>query len=268
MIDFLHPTQAEYIQRHLTHYQLNLRTFTIDNNGGGNFWTLHLDTLILTITVGILFLGIFFLVTKTFNSTRPGKLQTAIEMIMEAINKLITDTFHRPTSLAAPLALTIFIWVFLLNTLDLVPVDLFSRLAFYFDVGHFCSVPTDDPNFTFALSLSVFFLVIFYNFKAKGSYNLLKESLVTPFGIWFAPFNLLFRIIEEIVKPISLSLRLFGNMFAGELIFILIATMPWWLQWTVGGVWSIFHVLIITIQAFVFMMLTIIYLSMAQEIQH
>lgn len=266
MASLLHPTESEYIQHHLQYCQLNLKTLTIGDGGG--FWTLNLDTLIVTVVFGAIFLGIFRYVIKNFNCARPGKLQVAVEMVFESVQQLVREVYHGKSALIAPLALTIFIWVFLLNSLDLFPVDSLTKLLPYFGIEHFRLVPTDDINFTFALSFSVFLLIIFYNFKSKGSYNFAKEALVVPFGIWFFPVNLIFRVIEEIVKPISLSLRLFGNIFAGELIFLLIATMPWWLQWTVGGIWSVFHVLIIVIQAFVFMMLTIIYLSMAQETQH
>lgn len=263
MTGILQPTQAEYIQHHLNHYQLNLRTFTIGDGGG--FWTLHLDTLLVTILVGAVFLSLFYLVVKKFKSEHPGKLQITIELIVEYVQQLTQEASGVSNLFIAPLALSIFIWIFLLNALDLVPVDLMPRGLLCFGIEEFRMVPTDDLNFTFALSLSVFMLIIFYNFKAKGWREVAKETLKNPFGIWLFPVNLIFRIIEEVVKPLSLSLRLFGNMFAGELIFLLIATMPWWLQWTAGGIWSVFHVLIIAIQAFVFMMLTIIYLSMAQE---
>lgn len=265
MTDFLHPTQAEYVQNHLNHYQLNLRTFTL---GDGGFWTLNIDTLSISIITGILFLAVFYWAVKKLKADHPGKLQTAVEMIFESIGQIVKEIFHGPSLFMTPLALTVFIWIFLLNAYDLVPVDLIPRFLFYFGIMDFRVVATDDVNLTFALSLGVFLLVIFYNFKAKGPSNLAKEIFTMPFGVWFFPVNFIFRIVEECVKPLSLSLRLFGNMFAGELIFILIATIPWWLQWTVGGIWAIFHVLIITIQAFVFMMLTIIYLSMAQETQH
>lgn len=254
---------AEYIQHHLEHYSINLKTFIVD--GKEDFWTLYLDTLILTIIAGAALFFTFFYVAKNFSSDRPGKLQVIVEMGFEALQGLIKELFHGKDRLIAPLALTVFMWVFVLNALDLVPVDLFPKIASFFGVDHFRSLPTDDPNFTFALSLSVFLLIVFYNLKSKGGIGFTKEVFSAPFGIWFAPINLAFRLIEECVKPLSLSLRLFGNMFAGELIFLLIATMPWWLQWTAGGIWAIFHVLIIAIQAFVFMMLTIVYLSMAHD---
>ena len=267
MTGFLHPTESEYIQHHLEYFQLNLRTWTLDGNGG--FWTLNLDTLAISIITGVLFLSVFYYVVKHFNAKRPGKLQTAVEIIFESIQQIVKETFHGQSALIAPLALTIFIWIFLLNVFDLIPVDLLPRLAFsLFGIAEFRVVATDDPNLTFALSFSVFLLVIFYNFKSKGWRNLTKEVFTSPFGIWFFPFNFIFKVIEEVVKPLSLSLRLFGNMFAGELIFFLIAMMPWWIQWVAGGVWSVFHVLIITLQAFIFMMLTIIYLSMAHASEH
>jgi F-type H+-transporting ATPase subunit a len=257
------PSVEEYIQHHLAYLQLNLRTFTI---GNGGFWTLNIDTLAISIVSGILFFVLFRLVVLRLQRDYPGKLQNAIEMIVEFVQKSVTDVFHGKSTLIAPLALTIFVWVLSLNAFDLIPVDLFSRLLSIVGLAeYFRAVPTDDPNFTFALSISVFILIIFYSFKAKGFGGFTKEILTRPFGIWFCPLNIVFYLVEELVKPISLSLRLFGNMFAGELIFLLIATMPWWIQWTAGGIWSIFHILIITIQAFVFMMLTIIYLSMAHE---
>lgn len=258
MDSFLHPTTGEYIQHHLEHLRI----------GDGGFLTLHLDTLILTIIFGALFFLLFRFVATRFNSECPGKLQNAVEMLVEFVQQLVNGIIHDDKKLVAPLALTIFIWVFSLNALDLIPVDLLPKFLSFFGVTHFHTVPTDDPNFTFALSISVFILIIFYNLKSKGFFGFTKEILTAPFGIWLFPLNIIFRLIEELVKPISLSLRLFGNMLAGEIIFLLIATIPWWIQWTAGGIWSIFHVLIIAIQAFVFMMLTIVYLSMAHDSQH
>lgn len=265
MSDLLHPTEGEYIQHHLDHLQLNLHTLKI---GDGGFWTLNLDTLFLSIFFGALFLGLFYYVAKHITSGQPTKVQNFVEMIFEAVQKLVKEVFHGKNPLVAPLALTIFLWVFILNAMDLIPVDLLPKILSFVGINDFRPVPTDDPNLTFALSLTVFALIIFYNFKVKGSLGLAKEVFTSPFGPWLLPLNLLFRLIEELVKPLSLALRLFGNMFAGELIFILIALLPWWIQWTVGGVWSIFHILVISIQAFIFMMLTIIYLSMAHESEH
>lgn len=265
MPNLLHPTQGEYIQHHLEHLQLNLHTMRI---GDGGFWTLNLDTLFLSVFFGALFVWLFYLVAKNATSDTPPKWQNFVEMIIEAVERLVKDTFHGKNKLIAPLAATIFIWVFLLNAMDLIPVDLLPKLFSFAGINDFRPVPTDDPNLTFALSFTVFFLIIFFSFKIKGVRGFGKEVFCSPFGPWLFPLNMVFKIIEECVKPLSLSLRLFGNMFAGELIFLLIATLPWWIQWTVGGIWSVFHILVIAIQAFIFMMLTVIYLSMAHESEH
>jgi len=258
-------SQGEFIQHHLTHLQLNLHNFSWSDGG---FLTLHVDTLSISILMGTLFLWMFRAAAKHVTVGTPGKLQAFVEIIIEFVQKLVKETFHGKNPLVAPLALTIFVWVFLQNAMDLLPVDLMPFILKIFGASTFCPLPTDDMNATFGLSLSVFILIIFYNLKAKGIKILAKEVLLEPFGIWLFPVNILFKIIDEIVKPLSLSLRLYGNMFAGELIFMLIAMFPWWLQWTAGSIWAIFHILIISIQAFVFMMLTIVYLSMAHESAH
>jgi F-type H+-transporting ATPase subunit a len=263
--DFLHPTEGEYIQHHLNYLQLNLHTFKL---GNGGFWTLNLDTLLTSIILGAFFTFIFYSVARKATSGTPSSLQNFVEMIVEFVQTLVKEVFHGKNPLIAPLACTIFMWILLLNTMDLIPVDLLPRVLYIFGINDYRPVPTDDPNLTFALSLSVFSLILFYNFKVKGLRALAKEALGAPFSVWLFPLNFLFRLIEELVKPLSLSLRLFGNMFAGELIFLLIAVLPWWIQWTVGGIWSVFHILVILIQAFIFMMLTIIYLSMAHETSH
>lgn len=255
-------TPADYVQHHLSHLQLNLNNMSL---GNGGFWTLHLDTLGVSIVLGVMFLTLFRLVARKANAGVPGRLQNFVELIVEFVQGLVKESFHGRSKLVAPLALTIFIWVFLMNFMDLIPVDLIPRAFDLVGVHYFRAVPTADPNLTFGLSITVFILVIFYNFKIKGLVGLGKEVLTHPFGPWLFPLNIIFRIIEEVVRPISLALRLFGNLFAGELIFILIALLPWWIQWTLGGAWAIFHILIIAIQAFIFMMLTIIYLSMAHE---
>jgi len=255
-------SQGDYIQHHLTHLQLNLHNFTFSDGG---FWTLNIDTLSVSILMGALFLWMFRSVAKRATFRTPGKLQAFVEMVIEFVQQIVKDSFHGKSVFIAPLALTIFVWVFLMNAIDLLPVDLLSRIAQLFGFDDFAPLATDDTNMTFALSISVFILVVFYNFKAKGVKLLTKEILCDPFGVWLFPANILFRVIDEVVKPLSLSLRLYGNMFAGELIFMLIAFFPWWAQWTAGSIWAIFHILIITLQAFIFMMLTIVYLSMAQQ---
>lgn len=195
----------------------------------------------------------------------PGKLQNLIEVLVEFVDKQVKDTFHGRSKFIAPLALTIFVWVFLMNFMDLIPVDLLPWIASFFGIHHLRAVPTTDLTTTFAMSISVFFIVYFYSFYVKGPKGVFLEYFAKPFGIYFFPFNFIMHVIEDLAKPISLSLRLFGNLFSGELIFILIALLPWWLQWTLGGVWTLFHVVIITLQSFVFMVLTIVYLSLACE---
>jgi F-type H+-transporting ATPase subunit a len=175
--------------------------------------------------------------------------------------------------MVAPLALTVFCWVFLMNAMDMLPVDLLPYIAQLIggamgaDPHHVYLrvVPSADVNATFAMSLSVMFLIIGFSIKAKGFGGYMHELFSAPFGPKVGPINFIFQLIELIAKPISLALRLFGNMYAGELIFILIALLPWYVQWLLGGPWAIFHILVITLQAFVFMMLTIVYLSLAVE---
>ncbi len=255
-------TQAEYIHHHMQNLQLNLHNFTFSNGG---FWTLNLDTISVSVVLGVLFLLLFYLVARKASADHPTKMLNFIEAAVEAVDGSVKENFHGNRLLIAPMALTIFIWVFLMNFMDLIPVDLIPRTMGAMGVQHFRAVPTADVSQTLAMGLVVFILTIFYNFKAKGVVGLGKEILTRPFGKWLFPVNIVFRVIDECVKPMSLALRLFGNLFAGELIFILIALMPWWGQFGLGVVWTLFHILIITIQAFVFMMLTIVYLTMAQE---
>lgn len=255
---------AEYIAHHLGHWQLNLNTMAL-TSGQKNFWTLNLDTLGLSIVLGVLFLWLFRRVAVKMEEGTPKGLQNSVEMLVEFVDKLVKETFHGTSNLIAPLALSLFVWIFLMNFMDLVPVDLLPTILSLFHVEHFRSVPSADPNITFGLSIPVFLLIIFYNFKIKGFTGVAKEFMTKPFSIYLFPVNIIFKLIEELVKPLSLSLRLFGNLFAGELIFILIAVLPWWTQFVPGSLWSIFHILIVTLQAFIFVMLTIVYLSMAHE---
>lgn len=254
-------TPGQYIQHHLEHLTLSLKSFTLIK--GGEFWAINLDTLIVSILIGIfIFGGLRFVATRM--TEVPGRLQNMVEMVLEFVNNAVHDIFHHKTTFIPSLALTIFLWVFFMNAMDLLPVDFLPGILGHFGVPYFKSVPTADPNATFAMSLTVFMLVIAFNLRAK-KHRLLKEMLTFPFGPYLFPINFAFRLVEECVKPLSLALRLFGNMFAGELIFILIAIMPWWIQWPPGAIWAIFHILVITLQAFLFMMLTIIYLSMAHD---
>ncbi len=262
-------TSTEYVQHHLHHWVLNLKTMTFDEAGG--FMSFNLDTILIAVFMG--FITLFFLRRVAVKATSgvPGKVQNLVEIVFEFVNKSSSEVFHGRNPMVAPLALTLFLWIFMLNFMDLVPVDLLPKVFGFFGVGHFKAVATADLNQTFAMSLSIFVLSIYYNFKVKGK-ELAVEVATKPFEskgmigkIILAPVNFVFRILEEVIRPVSLSLRLFGNLFAGELIFILIALMPWWMQWVLGIPWTIFHVLIILIQAFIFMMLSVVYLSMAHE---
>lgn len=252
---------GQYIAHHLEHLSLNLKTFTLGEGGG--FWTLNLDTMLVSVIVGFSLMFIFRMAATRMTEV-PGKLQNFAEILIDYVDTTVNEIFHHKTTFIPSLALTIFVWVFAMNAMDLLPVDFLPRVLGVFGVPYFKSVPTADPNATFAMSISVFLLIVFFNIRVKKT-HLVKEMLTFPFGPWLFPINFLFRLIEECVKPISLALRLFGNMFAGELIFILIAILPWWIQWGPGAIWAIFHILIITLQAFLFMMLTIIYLSMAHD---
>lgn len=255
---------TDYIQHHLQNLQINLKTGIVGPSQG--FWTLNLDTIGVSILLGFLFLGIFYAIARRVSSGQPSKVQNFVELAVDMIDGISKEAFHGENRMVGPLALTIFLWIFLMNFMDLLPVDLLPRLLGLLGLGHFRAVPTADMNLTFSLSLSVFLMIIFFNFKAKGAKGLLIEVLTRPFGKYLFFINIPFRLVEELAKPLSLSLRLFGNMFAGELIFVLIAAMiPFYLQWFPGGIWAIFHILIITIQAFIFMMLTVVYINMAHE---
>ncbi len=250
-------TTGSYIDHHLHHVEM-----------GSGFWKLNLDTLFVSIFLGVFFLSFFYYLFKNNKSYVPSSSQNFVEIIFEFVDGQVKDTYPGKSKLVAPLALTIFVWVFLMNLMDLIPIDFISsigRLTGILFLQDMKIVPTTDPNLTLAMSISVFFLIIIYNLSSKGLLGVLKEIFLFPFGpiLFFANFFL--KIIEELAKPISLGLRLYGNLYAGELIFILIAIMPWSLQWLLGGPWAIFHILVITIQSFVFMVLTIVYLSLAEE---
>jgi F-type H+-transporting ATPase subunit a len=248
-----------YIQHHLVNWHAAL-------TAQKGFWQINIDTLLLSIILGALFLGVFRLVAKHATSGVPGKLQAFIEIIINFVDTQVKDTYHGTSKLVAPLALTIFMWVFLMNAMDLLPVDLLPKAAKIAGVPNWRAVPTADLNVTFGLSISVFILIIFYNFKIKGTAGFMKELFCSPFGKWLFPINFILNLVHELSRPLSLSLRLFGNMYAGELIFILIAALlPWFVQPVLALPWAIFHILIITLQAFIFMMLTVVYLSMAHE---
>ncbi|AXT48462.1 MULTISPECIES: F0F1 ATP synthase subunit A [Chromobacterium] len=263
---------TDYIKHHLTFW---------NSDPSAGFWSLHLDTFSISLVLAFIFAGVFAVVARQAKLENPGRLQLFVESIVEMVDKQVRDVFHGQSKVIAPLALTIFCWIFLMNFMDLLPVDLLPSLAqwvgytFFGAEPHhvyFRVVPSADVNATFAMSLSVMFCIIGFSISAKGVGGYTKELFTAPFHaegtvgkILLAPANFLLQMVELLAKPISLSLRLFGNMYAGEMIFILIALLPWGLQWILGAPWAIFHILIITLQAFVFMMLTIVYLSLAVE---
>ena len=268
---------TDYIVHHLTNLQ-----------AGEGFWTLHLDSIGYAVVLALLFGGSFYAAARKASPGVPGRWQSFVELIVEFVDEQVRDSFHGTSKLIAPLALTIFCWIFLMNFMDLVPVDLLPLLGEQVGIHYMKVVPTTDLNITFGMSITVFILMIFYSIKIKGVGGFAQEILFHPFGKWMMPFNLILKVVEEFAKPISLALRLFGNLYAGELIFILIALFTLGLgassltetianlasvggivafivQLLLGLAWALFHILIITLQAFIFMMLTIVYLSMAHE---
>ena len=276
------PTSAnEYIQHHLTF--LSNR----ESSGVVDFSTVHWDSVFFSVVLALLFAGSFYLAARKATTGVPGKFQNFVELVVEFIDNQVKDTFHGSSKLLAPLALTIFCWVFLFNAMDVLPVDLLPWVAHFFGVEHLKVVPSTDVNVTFALSLSVFALIIFYSIKMKGLGGFIAEFTLQPFSskntvvkIILIPFNFILEIIPFLARPISLSLRLYGNLFAGEMIFLLLAVLSlqgvhqlehvsgWAFlvaQFVLAFAWAVFHLLVITLQAFIFMVLTVVYLSMAHE---
>ncbi|MEQ9547238.1 MAG: F0F1 ATP synthase subunit A [Marinobacter sp.] len=285
---------SEYIQHHLQNltygklpagYEradgtvLQDATWTLAHSSGEasdmGFWAVHVDSLGWAVGLGLIFLILFRMAAKRVTSGQPGGLQNFVEVMIEFVDNSVKETFHGKNKVIAPLSLTIFCWVFLMNLMDLVPVDWVPYLFHMMGVEYMKIVPTTDVNVTLGMSLSVFALIIYYSVKVKGVGGFLGELTLHPFSsdnlflkMLLIPVNLLLEGVSLLAKPISLALRLFGNLYAGELIFILIALLPLWAQWTLSVPWAIFHILIITLQAFIFMMLTIVYLSMAHEDNH
>ena len=232
--------------------------------------SINVDTMLWSIVTGVLFLWFFRKIAKNFSIDKPGRLQSMVEILFEFVDNSVKSSFHGRNPLIAPLSLTVFVWIFLMNTMDLVPIDWipypFEKAFTASGMSFMRVVPTTDVNTTFALSLSVFAMFIYYSVKVKGPDGFFAEIAFHPFGKWMFLFNIPLEIVSLLARPLSHSLRLFGNMFAGELIFILIAgLLPWWLQWPLSIPWAIFHILVITLQAYIFMMLTIVYLSMAHS---
>ncbi len=270
-------TSSEYISHHLQNLQV-CKTDSgewVWNQCAGNPMAINVDSMFWSVLLGLIFVVLFRNVAKKTTTAKVGKFQAFVEIIVEFVNNAVKDTFHGTSRLIAPLGLTIFVWVFLMNLMDLVPVDWIPKLAEVAGIPYMKVVPSTDVNITFGMSIAVFFLIIFYTIKNKGLGGFIGELTLHPIapptkglGLLAAPFIIAFNFILESVallaKPVSLSLRLFGNMFAGELIFILIALLGLY-QLPLHFGWAVFHVLIVTLQAFIFMMLTIVYLSLASE---
>jgi F-type H+-transporting ATPase subunit a len=277
---------SEYVTHHLKHWTVSI--------GDGAFWTLNVDSLLMSISIGVLGLGLFWFMGRRATSGVPGKLQAFLEIAVEFIDTQVRDVFHGDRKFVAPLALTIFVWIFLMNAMKMLPVDLPPGIAKAAGSEYFRAVPTTDLNITLAMSTTVLFLMFAFAIKAKGAFGFGKELFTAPFHahgmgmkIVLAPANFGLNVIEYLSKPVSLAMRLFGNMYAGELVFLLIALLGaagghfimdvGGFAGTTGGIlaflgavlagagWSIFHILVITLQAFIFMILTVVYLSMSTE---
>ncbi len=274
-------TSAEYIKHHLQNLTFGQHpdgTWGLAHSAAEakamGFWAIHLDTLGVSILLGALFLYLFRKAAVRATTGVPGGLQNFVEWVVEFIDSSVRGAFSGRNPLVAPLALTIFIWIFLLNLMDLVPIDWIPGLMGALGLPYFKLVPTTDPNATFGMAIGVFILILYYSVKMKGVGGFFGELAFQPFGKWGMPANLLLEGVNLIAKPVSLALRLFGNLYAGEMIFILIALMfsGGAVMFLTGGVlqwaWAVFHVLIITLQAFIFMMLTIVYLDMAHHKHH
>ena len=280
-------SSSEYIKHHLTNLTYGQHpdgtwgfAQSAEEVAQMGFWSINVDTLGWSVGLGIVFCVIFWLAARRATAGVPSGFQNAIEMIVDFIDDTVSGIFQHRNSLIAPMALTIFVWVFLMNLMDLVPVDWIPEAAKLAGVHYMKVVPSTDPNVTLGLAFAVFLLIIFYSIKEKGIGGFLKELLCHPFEVklrspltWlFMPVNLVLEGVTLIAKPVSLGLRLFGNLYAGEMIFILIALMYGGyligifgaaLQWA----WAVFHVLIITLQAFIFAVLTVVYLAQAHDVE-
>jgi F-type H+-transporting ATPase subunit a len=264
------PTASEYIVHHLGHLSTRHQEKIVD------FSIINMDTLFWSVAMGILGCLIMYIAARRATPGVPGRLQAFVEMVVEMVDDQAKSIVHGDRSFIAPLALTIFVWVFLMNSLDFLPVDLFASLFSLLGIEHLFPhhrvVPTADLNGTMGIALGVLVLMLYYNVKIKGIGGFIHELFAAPFGIWLAPFNLLLNLIEFTAKTMSLAMRLFGNMYAGELLFLLIALLGSTAtafgfvgHVVAGSVWAIFHILIVLLQAFIFMMLTLVYLGQAHE---
>lgn len=264
------PTGSEYIIHHLANLQY-----------GEGFWTVNVDSIFFSVLLGLVFVVSFYMAARNATVGVPGKFQNFVETVVEFVDTQVRDTFHGQSPIIAPLALTIFCWILLINFMDVVPVDLLPLIGSKAGVDYLKVVPSTDLNITLGMSITVFLIVMFYSFKIKGFGGFTWELLTHPFGKWMMPFNLLLNLIEHLARPVSLGLRLYGNLYAGEMIFLLLAVLGGSFainslagiggavgQLLLGTVWAVFHILVIPLQAFIFMVLTIVYLAQAHETHH
>ena len=272
-------SSGEYIKHHLTNLTYGRKadgTWGFAENTAEiaemGFWAVNVDSIGWSAGLGVVFCIIFGIAAKRATAGVPGGLQNAVEMIVDFIDDTVSSIFQHKNDLIAPMALTIFVWVFLMNLMDLVPVDWIPEGAKSLGIHYMKIVPSTDPNITLGMALAVFLLILYYSVKMKGLGGFLKELLCHPFPWYFAPINLILEGVTLLAKPVSLGLRLFGNLYAGEMIFILIALMfsAGVLLGVFGGIlqwaWAMFHVLIITLQAFIFAVLTVVYLAQAHDV--
>ena len=275
--DVLYASGTEYVSHHLGF----LTYGKIDGHWGFAhtpeeatqmcFWAINVDTMLISLILGVLFMGFYYLVSRKVTSGVPGGVQNFVEMIVEFVIESVDGAFHAKNKFVAPLALTTFSWIFLMNAMDLVPVDwipLFAQTVAGDSHLYFKAVPTTDINITLGFATAVFLMVIYYSLKVKGPLGFANDFLMHPFPKWYlAPLNLLLELPGFFAKPVSLALRLYGNMFAGEVIFLVIALLGWY-QLPLHFAWAVFHILVITLQAYLFMMLTIVYLNQAHQVDH
>jgi len=273
----LYETATDYVRHHLGFLKFGQRpdgswglAHSQEEAAQMGFWAFHVDSMLMSLLLGVISMGIFFTVSRKATSGVPGPLQNFCEAIIEMVQTNIKQSFFAKSDLIGPLSLTIFCWIFMMNLMDLVPVDWIPLLAQTVAGDphlYFKAVPTTDLNITLGFAVSVFFLIIFYSIKVKGLGGFLGEFAFHPFGKWAMPFNLILELPGFLAKPVSLALRLYGNMFAGEVIFLVIALIGY-IQLPLHFAWAVFHILIITLQAYLFMMLTIVYLNQAHTVPH
>lgn len=264
------PTPSEYIVHHLGHFSTKHQDKIVD------FSIINIDTIFWSVFVGIIGCLIMYMAARKATAGVPGRFQALVELIVEMVEEQSKAIVHGNRAFIAPLALTVFVWVTLMNSLDFLPVDMFAALFSLIGVDHIISyhrvVPTADLNGTLGMSLGVLALSLFYGIKIKGLGGFIHELFAAPFGIKMAPFNFVLQVIEYLAKTMSLAMRLFGNMYAGEILFMVIAMLGsignaygFAGHVIAGSAWAIFHILIVLLQAFIFMMLTLVYIGQAHE---